>query len=116
MIGVSSIPKQIYFRLHQDVRTEDKHSALIKGYKKKFRRLAKMWLGERSITSDQHDEIIASVNSTSWRIWRPVLYVIPRQNIHPLRIVPVTRPGRAAYGPELQIVDLQRHEFDIIEI
>lgn len=116
MIGASSIPKRIYAQLYEDCRTEDKHSALIKGYKRTFRRLAKSWIGDKSITSDQHDEIMASVDSTSWRIWRPVLYVIPRQNIHPSRIVPVTRPDRAAYGPELRITDLQRHEFDIIEI
>jgi hypothetical protein len=96
---------------------EDEHSDLIKGYRKTFSRLAKAWAADGSITDDQRDEIIATVKSRSWRIWRPVLYVIPRVNIEGTgRLRSVKRPDRASYGPELQVVDLERHEFDIIEL
>ena len=32
------------------------------------------------------------------------------------RIKEVKLKDRAAYGPELQITDLQRHEFDIVDL
>jgi hypothetical protein len=116
LTGVSSIPKEIYRRLYDDCKSEDGHSALIRGYKKTFRRLTKDWFAEHEITEEQRDEIIANLNSNSWRIWRPVLYLIPRNGIHPSRIQTIKRPDRAAYGPEYKIVDLQVHEFDIIEL
>ena len=78
LIAPSSNPKRIYETLYEDCRSEDRHSALIRGYKQKFRRLARQWAGENSISENQYGEIIATVNSTSFRIWRPILYVIPR--------------------------------------
>jgi hypothetical protein len=78
--------------------------------------MAKIWLGANEISKEHYDEIAATVKSRSWQIWRPVLYVIPRSAIAPARIISVPRVDRAGYGPELQIVDLQRHEFDIIEL
>lgn len=116
LIAPSSNPKQIYERLHEDCKREDGHSALINGYKRKFRRLARMWNGEGSISDDQGEEIIATAGSRSWKIWRPVLYVIPKDRIEPHRIQSVKLPDRAAYGPELQIADLRPNEFDIIEL
>ena len=62
-------------------------------------------------------EIFAAIHGKAWNIWRPVLYVIPRAPIEKsgrLRAVP--HMSRAAYGPELQIVDLRRDEFDWIEL
>lgn len=115
LIGATSVPKKIYEQLYAECKTEDGHSPIIKGYKKTFRRLAKAWAADKSITVDERDEILATVNSSSWRIWRPLLYVIPRAVIDPSRISAVTRPDRAAYGPELRIVDLLPQEFDIIE-
>lgn len=115
-IAPSSSPKGIYDALFDDHYREDTHSALIRGYKKTFCRLAKEWLSEESITKDQHDEIFATVKSKSWKIWRPVLYVIPRESLDKQgRIMSVERRNRAGYGAELQIKDLRREEFDIIE-
>jgi hypothetical protein len=116
LIAQSSNPKRIYETLHGDCRTEDGHSSLIKGYKKTFRSLARSWNAEGKISDEQTDEIIAIVNSNSWRIWRPVLYVIPAVGIDPARIKQVPRPGRAGHGPEMQIEDLRPEEFDIIEL
>lgn len=115
-IGPSSSPKGIYDTLADDCRREDTHSALIRGYRKTFTRLAKKWVADGSITPDQASEIVAVLKSPSWRIWRPVLYVIPAQPITSAgRLHNVVHRSRAAYGPELQILDLQAHEFDAIE-
>jgi hypothetical protein len=116
LIAPSSNPIRIYSRLREDCANEDMHSDLIKNYQKTLTRLAKSWLAAAEINRDQFDEIIATVKSGSWKIWRPVLYVISKHAIDPARIKSVKRPDRAAYGPESQIIDLQRHEFDIIEL
>jgi hypothetical protein len=115
LIAPSSNPKLIYSRLQQDCDKEDANSDLIRGYKKTFVRLARGWLADGSINQEQLDEIIATVRSHSWKIWSPVLYVIPRAGIEATgRLASVKRPDRASYGPELQVDDLNHHEFDII--
>lgn len=114
-IAPSSSPKGIYDALHMDVEKEERHSALIGRYKRTFRRLAKIWLADGSLTKAQHDEITAVVGTQSWKIWAPVLYVIPREPIVATnRLSAVPHGTRAGYGPEFQIVDLLSHEFDMI--
>jgi hypothetical protein len=114
-IAPSSSPRGIFERLKADCDGEDKHSSLIKGYRKKFRRLAKGWWADRSINADAYAEIDSIVKSASWKIWRPVLYVIPRAPIESAgRLKTVPYPTRAGLGPELQIADLALHEFDLI--
>jgi hypothetical protein len=116
-IAPSSNPKMIYENLWHDVDKEDTHSALIRGYKKTFRRLSVQWLDDGSITQEQYDEINATVTSRSWKIWRPTLYVISRDLILPTnRVLLVPAKIRAAYGPEMQVADLVRSEFDIVEL
>lgn len=115
-IAPSSSPKGIYDTLLGDCEREDIHSSLIEAYKKKFRRLGKEWLADGSLTRGQFDEIISVVNSKSWKIWRPILYVIPEEPIKSSgRLITVPHKSRAAVGPELQIADLKPHEFDAIE-
>ncbi len=112
----SSSPRAIYEQLHVDSSHEDGHSALIKRLRRTFVRLAAQWLAAGEVTTAEHDEIIALAKSRSWRIWRPVLYIIPRAPIELAgRLEGVPRPQRAAYGPELRIVDLDTSEFDAIE-
>lgn len=116
LIAPSSSPKGIYDTLQDDCHREDTHSALISRYKKAFKRLATGWLADGSISKEQHDEIVATVTSKSWKIWRPVLFVIPKDPIKAAnRLIEVKHKNRAAYGPELQIHDLAPHEFDLIE-
>ncbi len=94
---------------------EDTHSYLISGYRKTFKRLAKAWRADASINELQYQEIVSVMKSASWKIWRPVLYVIPRAPIESAgRLRNVPHPDRAAYGPEMQIVDLLPQEFDLI--
>lgn len=117
MIAPSSNPSRIYRLLAEECAAEEGHSANIKGYRKTFSRLAKDWLADGTLTELQYDEMIASVRAPSWRIWRPILYIIPRQPIESARrLHSVARNARAGYGPELQIVDLALHEFDTIEL
>lgn len=115
LIAPSSNPRKIYEDLWHEYDAQEEHSRIIKAHKKTFRRLAKAWLGSGEISQDQHDEIYASVNSRSWKIWKPVLYVIPRRSIDESRIIPIGRRDRAGYGPEYQIHDLKRDEFDIVD-
>jgi hypothetical protein len=117
MIAPSSNPRRIYEHLWEEYHAQEEHSKIIRDHKKTFTRLGKQWLAAGEIAKDQYDEIVASVKAPSWKIWKPVLYVIPREPIVAARrLVAVTRSDRAGYGPEHQIVDLQRHEFDIVEL
>lgn len=115
-IAPSSSPKGIFDTLKSDCDREDCHSRLIGGYKKTFRRLAKEWLADGSLSQDQYSEMVSVVNSNSWKIWRPILYVIPAEPIKNAgRLIQVPHKNRAAIGPEFQISDLKLHEFDPIE-
>jgi hypothetical protein len=117
MIAPTANPCRIYRNLLEECRGTDAHSPLINGYKKTFTRLAKKWLSDSSLSKDHYDEIVVRVRSGTWTVWRPVLYVIPREPIEKAgRLISVPRRDRAAHGPELQIADLQRDEFDIIEL
>jgi hypothetical protein len=112
----SSSPKEIYDNLWKDCEREDSHSDTIKRIKKTFKKLAATWRAEKSITEGDYKEIVGLVHSNSWKIWRPVLYVIPKAPIVAAgRLITVPRTGRAGYGPEGQIIDLHNLEFDVIE-
>lgn len=116
LIAPSSNPRKIYEDLLHEYRAQEEHSRIIRDHRKTFRRLAKQWLADGTIVQAQYEEIVASVSAHSWRIWKPVLYVIPRSNIAPNRVIEVQRKERAGYGPEKQIADLQTNEFDIIDL
>jgi len=116
LIAPSSNPRKIYEDLLIEYRAEEEHSRIIRDHKKTFTRLAKQWLALSELTRDQFDEIVTSVRALSWRIWKPVMYVIPRAGIDPSRIIEVRRNDRAGYGPEYQILDLRLHEFDIVDL
>lgn len=116
-IAPSSSPKGLYEQLKRDCDAEEGHSDTLKRYKKTFKRLASLWFSAGTISESDRDEIVAVVNKPAWRIWRPVLYVIPRAPIESAgRLENVTRADRAAYGAEWQIKDLKTEEFDIIEV
>jgi hypothetical protein len=116
MIAPSSSPKGIFDTLANDCHHEDSHSFLIQQYKKTFRRLAKTWYSKGEIDKTQMQEIIATINSKSWNIWRPVLFLIPKANIIPSsRIMQVEAKSRAAYGQEFKILELDKSEFEMIE-
>lgn len=116
-IDRTSSPKAIYEALHRDCENESGHSELIKRYKKIFRRLANDWFSGGVINDTAHAEILTMANTPSWKIWRPVLYVIPKAKIvTESRLISVPRKLRASIGPELQIRDLKSDEFDLLRV
>jgi len=112
----SSSPCERFISLQKDCDSEDTHSNFINEYKKTFRRLASSWVMEGKITKETKDEIIAEVNSKSWNIWRPHLYIINREPIEKAdRLQPAKASDRAALCEEWRILDLDSSEFEIIE-
>lgn len=112
----SSSPKGIFEKLYTDTENEEKNSDLIKKYKKTYRKLAVTWFASGIIDNDQKNEIIATVNSISWRIWRPLLYIVYKAPIiASSRLISVPVTSRAGYGGEWRIEDLDDSEFEIIE-
>jgi hypothetical protein len=116
LIAPSSNPRKIYADLLHECRAQEEHSRIIRDHRKTFERLGKNWMADGTITRAQYDEIIASVRAPSWRIWQPILYVIPKINIMSDRVVEVQRKDRAGYGPEKQIIDLEASEFDALDL
>jgi len=112
----TSSPCEIFISLQKDCDSEDTHSSRISEYKKKIRKLAISWATEDKITEDEKNEIIAEINSKSWNIWRPQLYIIYRDPIEKAgRLMTVSIHDRAALCEEWKIADLDTSEFDIIE-
>jgi hypothetical protein len=112
----SSSPCELFISLLKDCEGEDKYSSSIERYKKTFRRLAAKWASDGTITADEKDEIIALINSTSWNIWKPQLYIICQSLLAgTTRLITVPVHGCAAVCTEWQIKDLDSSEFEIIE-
>lgn len=111
----SSSPKGIYDILYSDCEHEEKNSGLIKKYKKTFKKLALSWHMQGIITPQDKDEILATINSHTWNIWKPLLYIIYRPPIESAgRLIQVNIGARAAYGNEWKIADLDKSEFEIL--
>jgi hypothetical protein len=115
LIAASSDPKTIYEQLAHAIDTDDAHDARIRGYKSTFRKLAANWLVEGSISQSSCDEIKASCRSQSFRIWRPVLYIIPRYRVE-ARLQEVPLRKRAGQGMEYILPSLDLGEIDVIEL
>jgi hypothetical protein len=114
----NSRPLWIYTHVHRAAHAEDQGNDKIKNYRKTFRSLARDWFTRGEISPTAREEIIASVKAGSWRIWRPVIYVIPRAPIEatPGRLALVPRKARGGYGDEFIISDLRRSEFDVVTL
>lgn len=114
-VGPTSTPRSIAERLHEES-NKDRHSDLIRNYKKKFSWLTSLWEGEGSLSSEQAMEIRGMLKTNTCNIWRPMIYVIPREPIERAnRLNHVPPSKRAGSGPEYQVFDLEEHEFDIWE-
>lgn len=112
-----SSPKPLYYDVLKAVRTSDQGNQKIPHYRSTFRRLARDWFSRNEISSADQDDILAMVRRERWRIWKPRLYVIPREYVEkPGRLSPVPVQKAAGIGPEFQILDLHRSEFDIVSL
>ena len=115
LVPPSSNPADIYRRLLDDCARGDDHSALIAGWRATFTALALDWHAGGDITAELRDEIVLLAKSKDFRLWRPLLYVIPRDRVaNRLKRVPIER--RAGLGEEYIIEDLKGSEFDILEL
>ena len=111
----SSNPADIYRDLKKDIESRDSHSAKINEQKTVLSSLAVQWYSRGEINEEQRDDILFMVKNVSFEDWRPLLYIIPRERLEDrLKIVPPEK--RAGMGLEYIIEDLNRREFDIIEL
>jgi hypothetical protein len=116
MVAPSSSPCALANSLLAEMEMEDRHSAHRKRYRKVFRRLAATWAADGSLTAAQAQDVRDMVKQVSFRIWKPFVYIIPREPIEAmerLEMVPVSQ--RAGHGPEFRIADLKGREFDVME-
>lgn len=114
-VAPSSNPADIYRELKLAVQKKDQHSYKINEQKLSLKNLAVTWEAAGEISSDDKEEIVYRVDNAAFDDWRPLIYIIPRALVPP-RIQTVPPDRRASFGPEYIIADLQRSEFDIIEI
>jgi hypothetical protein len=112
----SSDPCAIYKQLSLDVQRSDKHSSKIKEQKLSLAKLAVDWKTKGEISTEDEEEIIYMMEHSDFSYWKPLLYVISRPSIDPARIKSVPIGSRASFGAEYIISDLQRGEFDIVEL
>jgi hypothetical protein len=115
LIPPSSNPADIYRELKADCDRRDLHSSRIAVQKNSLTQRAREWYKKSEITAEQRDEILLLVKRATYAEWRPLIYVIPRDAVRPrLQLVPLAQ--RAGLGPEYIITDLDRSEFDLIEV
>ena len=111
----SSDPCAIYKQLNSESVKPDRHSAKIVEQKASLQSLALKFEASGRITPDEAEEIVYMAENATFREWRPLIYVIPRDAvIAKLKLVAPAK--RASIGVEYIIEDLARNEFDIIEL
>jgi len=110
----SSDPVSIYRNLHRAVSMGDQLDPKITRMKADMVARAIRQHDEGVITEEMRDEVVAIIESSTLKDWRPLIYVIPFDRVKGRhRLVP--RNSRASMEPEYQIVDLLDGEFEIIE-
>jgi len=117
MVPATSNPKDIYLDLKKAVEKTDGHNAKILAQISGLTALATTWERAGEITADQKIDIMYIVNEGKYfNYWRPLLYVVPRDLIHPSRMKHVPMSKSAGLGNEYIIEDLGKEEFGIIEL
>ncbi|AUD00988.1 hypothetical protein [Spirosoma pollinicola] len=115
LVPPSSNPADIYRQLKADVSGGDSHSAKIVEQRASIIARATEWEINGVINSLVKDDIIYIATNGSINYWRPLIYVIPKAPlITRLHTVPASKC--AGLGTEYIINDLNRAEFDIIEL
>lgn len=111
----SSDPFSIYRELRDAVGRTDSGCAKIISQKKVLRALAVELHGEGKISEAAMKEIVAMVKTADFSDWRPLIYTIPFSPVAN-RVLSVPRGQRASHEPEYIVRDLDRGEFQIIEM
>lgn len=117
LVAATSDPCAIYRDLQSATLRPggDRHCSKIIEQRASFSKLAVQWRDAGRITSDIAEEIIYMANTAEPLLWRPLVYVIPRALVE-RRMKRVAPDRRASIGVEHIIEDLDRSEFDIIEM
>lgn len=115
LLPTSSNPAAIYRDPKNATDSEDKGCLKILSQKKSFIDLAIKWEEAGEITTKQKEEIVYLIGLWNFKMWRPVLYIIPKHLISSERLEVVPIEERAGVGKEFRIKDLKRSEFDLIE-
>ncbi len=116
LVPASSNPADIYRELKSAYNPFDIHCPKIIAQQASFKSLAVNWEASGKISATDRDDIIYMTDHVPKEYWRPLIYVISRAIINTSRIQLVPLTHRAGFGNEFIISDLQRNEFDIIEV
>jgi hypothetical protein len=116
LLPPSSNPADLYRDLRAAVDRTDVHNAKIAEQKVSLVARAAEWEAAGDITTAQLDDIIYTVQHADFRYWRPLVYVIPCTPAVTARLESVPAHRRAGLGPEYIVPDLQRAEFDLLEL
>lgn len=115
-IPPSSSPAEIYRRLQEDAARGDRHSDAISQNKEGIYRGVKARLRQGLIDEADIAEIRASVERAKGRDYRPVLFVIPYEQVKGSVIrVPVADRAHPM-SVEYRVDSLPRASFDMIEL
>jgi hypothetical protein len=114
-VAPSANPADIFRELKRDIDGGDFHSAKLIAQKASFVARAHEWEKAGQISITDRDDIIYLVEKATSKEWRPLIYVIRRDAVA-ARLQTVPANQRAGLGNEFIIPDLERSEFDIIEI
>jgi hypothetical protein len=114
LVPPTSNPKQIYRDLKEACDRRDKHNDKIVSMRAGCLARAEAWLAAGDITANDRDEIVYLVTQDDFELWRPVLYLIPRNPVE-ARLKPVPPAKRAGVGPEYIIEELAAAEFETME-
>ena len=117
-VAPTSNPAEIYRDLDTAVKRGDLHCTKIKDQRALFNKRALVWKRSGIITPAQHADLLYQIKIADLRMWRPVIYIIPRALVEPTgRMQAVAAHQRAhPMGPEFQVTDLKGDEFDLIEL
>jgi hypothetical protein len=110
-----SLPSEIYREIYLDVETNDMHSKKIAANKIGLTKGAYSKSRQGIITSEQLNEITALVRFAPYMNYRPLLYLIPFNNVKELLKSVPPQERASPLAPEFIISDLPRRSFDVIK-
>ncbi len=110
----SSNPKEIFMRLHEDVKRQDNHSSKMNEIKAGLLKAIQKKRGDGSLTEEQEKEANNIIFASTIIRYKPFLYLIP--NTSTLNISKAQIEDKAEVLSEEYIIkDLSSKEFDIIQ-
>lgn len=115
LVPPSSNPRDIYGSLRSAVERLDTHNDMIVRVRAFYAAFSSERVKDGKMTDGDRDELVYMITHSELRLWRPVLYVIPRASVD-ARLQSVAASKRAGHGPEYIIEDLRREEFDRVEL